>query len=202
MKIIGITGGVATGKTTVAKFLSSLLGAEIIGADEIVHELLTPGEEVWQKVLQFFGKDIFKNDSSIERKKLGESVFSNTSKRRKLESIIHPAVKKVIKEKLKQFKKNGKKWVVMDIPLLFEAKMERMMDSIIVVIRNESAQLDTLQKEKGLSLKEARERIKSQLPLSEKVKRAHFVVDNNGALPDTEKQVREICARFKELEFE
>ena len=187
----------ATGKTTVAKLFSSLLGVEIIDADEIAHGLLAPGEKVWHKVVQSFGKDILRNDSHIERKKLGENVFSNTSNRKKLENIIHPPVKKIIKEKLKQFKKNGKKWVVMDIPLLFEAKMERMMDKIIVVIRNENAQLDTLQKEKGLSLKEARERIESQLPLSEKVKRAHFVIDNNGTLPDTEKRVKEICASLK-----
>ncbi len=193
MKIIGITGGVATGKTTVAKFLSLLLGAEIIDADEIVHELLNPRTEVWQKVVQFFGKDILKTDSSIDRRKLGKSVFSDTSKRKRLESIIHPAVKKVIEEKIKQFKKNGKKWVVIDIPLLFEAKMEHIVDRIIVVIRSEGAQLDALQKENGLSLKEARERIRSQLPLSEKVKRAHFVVDNNDTLQNTEKQVREIC---------
>ena len=85
----------------------------------------------------------------------------------------------------------------MDIPLLFEAKMERMVDKIIVVIRNEDAQLDTLQEEKGLSLKEAKERIESQLSLSEKAKHAHFVVDNNGTLQDTEKQVREIYTRLR-----
>lgn len=197
MEIIGITGGVATGKTTVAKLFSSLLKVEIIDADEIAHGLLIPGEKAWHKVVQSFGKDILKSDSHIDRKKLGESVFSNTSNRKKLESIIHPPVKKIIKEKLRQFEKNGKKWVVMDIPLLFEAKMERMTDKVIVVIRNEDAQINTLQKEKGLSLKEARERIESQLPLSEKVKRAHFVVDNNGTLPDTEKQVKEICAGLK-----
>ena len=197
MKVIGITGGVATGKTTVARILSSLLGAETIDADEIVHELLIPGEKVWKKVVQYFGEDILEPNSHVNRKKLGQYIFSDTSKRKKLESIIHPAVKKIIKDKLKQLRKSNKKWIVMDIPLLFEAEMEHMIDKIIVVVRNENAQLETLQKEKSLSLREARERIESQLPLSEKVKRAHFVVDNNGTLQDTEKQVREIWARLK-----
>jgi dephospho-CoA kinase len=197
MKVIGITGGVATGKTTVARFLSSMLKAEMIDADKIAHELLLPSEKVGQKVIQFFGEDVLKNGSSIERKKLGQIIFGNISKRKKLESIIHPAVKKIIKEKLEQYRDSGKKWVVMDIPLLFEAKMESMVDRIIVVIRDESAQLDTLHKEKGLSLREARERIESQLSLPEKVKHAHFVVDNNGTLSDTERQVRDIYARLR-----
>ena len=197
MKIIAVTGGMATGKTTVAKILSPLLGAEIIDADEIVHGLLSPGEKIWRKVVQHFGKDILKYDSSIDRKKLGKDIFSHISKRKKLESIIHPAVKNIIKDKLKQFRESNKKWVVMDIPLLFEAEMEQMVDRIIVVVRDESSQLNTLQKEKKLSWQEAKERIESQLPLSEKTKRAHFVIDNNSTLQDTGKQVREICAHLK-----
>ena len=197
MKIVAITGSVATGKTTAAKTLSKLLGAEVIDADKIVHEFLKPGGEIWRKVIGAFGRDILKSNSHIDRKKLGRYVFSNNSRRKKLEQIIHPAVKKNIKEKIKQFKKNKTKWIIIDIPLLFEAKMEQVADKIIVVARSEDAQIKTLQKQKGLSVEEARKRIKSQIPLSQKMKRAHFVVDNNGTLREMKNQVRKIYQCLK-----
>ncbi len=199
MKIIAITGGVATGKTTVAKFLSSLLKAEVIDADGIVHELLVPGEKTWEKVVLSFGEDILRKDSRINRKALGQRVFGDVSQRKKLEQIIHPAVKKNIKEKLKQLRKNRHKWIIMDIPLLFETKMQHLADKIIVVVRNRKLQLKTLCKMKKLSVKEAENRIKSQLPLSEKVKLADFVIDNNSAIRDTKKQVKEIFLSLQNM---
>lgn len=197
MKVIGVTGGIATGKTVVSKLLSLLLGSKLINADEIVHKLIDSESSVKQKIVQCFGESILNSDSSVNRGKLAQVIFSDNSKRIKLEDIIHPEVKKIIEEKLKHYRENGEKWVVLDIPLLFEAKMEHMVDSIIVVTRGENAQIDTLKKEKGLSLEQAKKRIKSQLPLSEKIKRADFVVDNNNSLSDTEKQVREIHACLK-----
>lgn len=199
MKIIAITGGVATGKTTVAKFLSSLLKAEVIDADGIVHELLVPGEKTWEKVVLSFGEDILRKDSRINRKALGQRVFGDVSQRKKLEQIIHPAVKKNIKEKLKQLRKNRHEWIIMDIPLLFETKMQHLADKIIVVVRNRKLQLKTLCKMKKLSVKEAENRIKSQLPLSEKVKLADFVIDNNSAIRDTKKQVKEIFLSLQNM---
>ncbi|MDD5454304.1 MAG: dephospho-CoA kinase [Candidatus Ratteibacteria bacterium] len=192
MKIIAITGGVATGKTTVAKILSSLLKAEIIDADKIAHELIAPGGEIWRKIVLSFGKNILSKDSRINRKALGRYIFGHVSRRGKLEQIVHPAVKKNIREKLKQLRKGRHEWVIIDIPLLFEAKMEKMADKIIVVVRNRKLRLETLCKIKKLSVKEAENRIKSQLPLSYKIKLADFVVDNNGTVQDTKKQVREI----------
>jgi dephospho-CoA kinase len=192
VKIIAITGGVATGKTTVTKILSSLLKAEVIDADKIVHELLAPGEKTWEEVVRTFGKNILRKGSHIDRKALGQRVFGDVCQRKKLEKIIHPAVKKNIKEKLKQLRKNRHKWVIMDIPLLFEAKMEHLADEVIVVTRARKLQMETLCKIKKLSFKEAEGRINSQLPLSEKVKLADFVVDNNGTIQETEKQVRKI----------
>ncbi len=197
MKIVGITGSVATGKTTVARMFSSLLKAEIIDADKIAHKFLCPGEKTWEEVVQYFGKEILKDSSYIDRKKLGQEIFSNPCKRKKLESIIHPSVKKIIKDKLNQLRKSNREWVVVDIPLLFEAKMENMVDKIIVVVRKQKAQIETLRKEKGLSLKEAKQRIESQLPLAEKAKKAHFIVDNNGTFKDTECQVKQISTNLK-----
>lgn len=199
MKIIAITGGVATGKTTVTKFLSSFLKAKIIDADEISHKLLAPGGKTWEKAVQSFGENILKKDSSIDRKALGQHVFCDASQRKKLEKIVHPAVKKDIKDKLKQFRRNHQEWVIMDIPLLFEAKMEHMADKIIVVVRNRKSQIEALLKGKKLSLKEAENRINSQLPLSEKEKLADFVVDNNGKIQETEKQVREIFLSLQNM---
>ncbi len=192
MKIIAVTGGVATGKTTVAGILASLLKTKIIDADKIVHRLFAPGTETYKKIVLTFGENILKKNYYVNRKTLGRIVFCDVSQRKKLERIIHPAVKKEIKEKLKEFRKRRFKWAITDIPLLFEVKMEQMADKIIVVVRNRKSQIKSLVKEKKLSLKEAESRINSQLPLSEKEKKADFVVDNNGAIRDTEKQVREI----------
>lgn len=200
MKVIGVTGGVATGKTTVARILSSFLKASIIDADEIVHKLLRPGEDVWQRVIGVFGREILKEDLSIDRKKLSQIVFSNPNHRRKVESIVHPEVKRIMREELKHLESSGENAVVMDIPLLFEAKMESMVDVIIVVVRDEHRQLETLQQERNLSINEAKKRIKSQIPLSEKVRGAHFVVDNNGRLQETKRQVKEICVSIRRCE--
>ena len=192
MKIIAITGGVATGKTTVAKILASLLKTDVIDADEIVHEFLVPGTKIYKKIVRTFGEKILGKDTRINRKALGQIIFSDISQRRKLERIIHPAVKKEIKEKLRRFRKKGFKWAVMDIPLLFEAKMQQAADKVVVVLRNRDLQIKTLRKMKKLSLKEAKERINSQLPLSEKTKSADFVIDNNGEIQNTKKQVEKI----------
>ncbi|MBU0534389.1 MAG: dephospho-CoA kinase [Candidatus Omnitrophica bacterium] len=199
VKIIAITGGVATGKTTVAKILSSLLKAKIIDADEIVHELLVPGEKIWKEVVRCFGEDILRKDLYINKKILGQCIFGDISQRKKLEQIVHPAVKKNIKEKLKQLRKDHHEWVIVDIPLLFEAKMQKIADKVIVVVRKRKFQLETLRKIKKLSAKEAENRINSQLPLSEKVKLADFVVDNNGEIQETEKQVRETLFSLKNV---
>ena len=194
MKVIGITGSVATGKSTVSGMFASLLGADVISADEIVARLLTPGEKTWKKVTEIFGKGILKDDSSIDRKELGNLVFSDTSLKEKLEDIVHPEVKRIIGEQLKCFRDCGKGLVIIEVPLLFESKMESMVDVIVVVVRDEHLQLETLHKGKNLSRKEAMRRIKAQMPLKEKVQRAHFVVDNNSTLYDTRRQVKKICA--------
>ncbi len=192
MKIIAITGGVATGKTTAAKILTLLLKAKIIDADEIVHKLLAPGTKTYRKIVRTFGKDILKKDSRVNRKALGRIVFSDFSQRETLERIIHSAVKEEIKEKLKEFREKQFKWVIMDIPLLFEAKMQQMADKVIVIVRNRALQIKTLRKIKRISLKEAEDRIDSQLPLYEKAKLADFVIDNNGTVQETKKQIGKI----------
>lgn len=200
MKIIAITGGIATGKTTVAKILSSFLKAKVIDADKIVHEeILVPQSTVWGKTIRMFGKDFVQKDLHIDRKSLGNLIFKDISKRKKLEQIVHPAVKKNIKEKLKQFKKDRIEWVIMDIPLLFESKMQRMANKIIVVARNKDKQIETLCKTKKMSIKDAKNRIGSQLPLSEKIKYADFTVNNNGSIRETKRQVKEIFFNLKTL---
>lgn len=199
MKIIAITGGVATGKTTVAKILAALLKTDVIDADEIVHKFLAPGTKIYKKIVRTFGEDIVGKNTRINRKVLGQIIFGDISQRRKLERIIHPAVKKEIKGQLRRFREKDFKCVVMDIPLLFEAKMEQVADKVIVVLRNRNLQVKTLRRMKKLSLKGAKERINSQLPLSEKIKSADFVIDNNGNIQDTKKQVKEIFRNLQNI---
>jgi dephospho-CoA kinase len=192
VKIIAVTGGVATGKTTVSKFLSSLLQAEIIDADKISRKLLAPGEKEWEKTVRAFGSKVLTKNSHIDRRALGKRVFGDVSQRKKLERIIHPAVKKDIKKQLERLRKTRQKWVIIDIPLLFEAKMGKIADKIILVVRSRKLQIETLRKDKKLSLKEAKDRIDSQLPLAEKIKFADFIIDNNGTIRDTKRQLKKI----------
>lgn len=199
MKIIAITGGVATGKSTVAKILAALLKTDIIDADEVVHGFLAPGTKIYKKIIESFGKSVLKEDNCIDRKALGRTVFGDISQKEKLERIIHPAVKKEIKKRLKKFRDEGSKWVIIDIPLLFEAKMEHIADTVIVVLRSRDLQIRALRKTKGISLEEANNRIDSQLSLRQKAKRADFVVDNNGTIRNAKKQVEKIFLSLQNM---
>jgi len=191
MITLGITGGIATGKTTVARIFTSW-GVKVIDSDRLVHQLVQPKRKTWRRVVDLFGDFIVRKDNSIDRRKLGEIVFNDPSKRKSLENIIHPEVKKLIRRKLVSYEKRGEKIVAVEIPLLFEANMEDMVDKIVVVVRKTSLQQQTLRKNKELSEEDVLKRIGAQLPLEEKIARADFVIDNNGSLAETEGQVREL----------
>ena len=198
MITLGITGGVATGKTTVARMFSSL-GVKVVDSDRLVHGLIQPGGETCRKIVNLFGSTILGQDNSIDRRKLGEIVFNDSVKRKDLEGIIHPEVKKLIRGKLSLYERSGEEIVAVEIPLLFEANMENVVDRIVVVVRKKSLQERALRENKNLSEENALKRISAQLPIEEKITRADFVIDNNGSLPETKKQVGELVAKIKTM---
>jgi len=192
--IVGLTGGIVGGKSTVASMLRDL-GAKIVDADELGHSVMLPYRPAWKKIIRLFGKDILQNNLNIDREKLGKIVFTNQTLLKKLNEITHPEIIKLIKKEINLVRNkthNQEKILIIDAALIYEAKMDRLMDKIIVVYINEDEQIKRLIKRNNLSKEEASQRIKSQIPMKEKVKMADYVIDNSNSLDKTKKQVEKI----------
>ena len=181
MILVGLTGGVATGKSTVAKMFKEC-GAVVIDADELAHEVVKPGKSAWREIVKTFGKTVLNTDRSLNRQALGRIVFRNPEKRRRLERIIHPRVAREQARLTKQAARTDPQAVVIyDVPLLFEAGIDTRVDTTIVVAADRKTQVARLKKRNGLSQAEAIRRIRSQMPLAKKIQRADHVL--NGTLP-------------------
>jgi dephospho-CoA kinase len=183
--VLGVTGGFGTGKTTVAGYFRKR-GAKVVDADKIVRYLIKPGSGVYKKILAGFGRGVLKKDRTIDRLKLSRVVFPDRQLLNKLNRIIHPQAIKMIEREIRLARK---KIVVLDAPLLFESGLQRLTDKVIVVKADRGRQLKRLLKKTSLSKKEILMRIKAQMPLSTKVRRADFVIDNSGTEDHTKKQV-------------
>ncbi|MDP2943484.1 MAG: dephospho-CoA kinase [Candidatus Omnitrophota bacterium] len=192
MLIIGITGSLGTGKTTVAKIFKRL-GAVVLDADEIAHRLIAPNTPAWRRIKGYFGDGILRKDGKINRKALAKEVFSERGRLNKLCGIIHPLVYKEIGKKVKEIKKiNAEAVVVLDIPLLLESGGRSKVDKLVVVTAGSDVQIKRAVRKFGLTRKEVLQRIEAQMPLGEKEKAADFVIDNKGSLCATERQAVEI----------
>ena len=192
--IIGLTGGIVSGKSTVARMFKDL-GAKIIDADKLGHKVILPQEAVWKRIIKIFGKDILQKDQTINREKLGKIVFANQNLLKKLNKITHPEIIKLIKKEIslaKDDSKEEKKILIIDAALIYETKIDRLMDKIIVVYLDEEEQLKRLKKRNNLSEKEALQKIKSQIPLKEKIEIADYLIDNSNSLDKTREQVKKI----------
>jgi len=201
MIIVGLTGSVGTGKSTVTNFFREL-GAYIIDWDELAREVTRPNLRAWKKIVEYFGNDCLNEDLTINRQELAEVVFSDREKVAKLNQIVHPEVFKEDERITNEVKRlDPDALIIKDIPLLFELKLTRpvFMDKVVVVSASEQTQLRRLE-EKGMSREDARSRIKSQLPLEEKIKSADFVINNDGPLEETKKQVEEIYSLLEKGE--
>ena len=191
MKKIGITGNIASGKSTVEKLIADK-GFSIIDADEICHDAIENNEKIINNIKIIFREfDILNDDKSISRKKLGEIVFKNGEYRKKLESIIHPYVNKKIEEFIENHRNEN--LIFISVPLLFEAKMEAMFDRIILITADEKIRLERLIKRNNFNHEHALARIKSQMPQDEKTKLADFVIDNNSNIETLEKNTENQC---------
>ena len=199
--IVGLTGGIVGGKSTVASMFKDL-GAKIIDADKLGHSVILPHRPAWKKIVNLFGKDILRNNLTIDREKLGKTVFANQTLLKKLNEITHPEIIKMIKKEIDLVKNtthNQGKILIIDAALIYEAKIDRLMDKIIVVYINEDEQVKRLTERNNLSKEEALQRIKSQIPMKEKVKMADYVIDNSSSLNKTKKQVEKIWEELMSL---
>jgi dephospho-CoA kinase len=199
MIIVGLTGSVGTGKSTVTNFFKEL-GAYIIDWDELARKVTRPHLKAWKEIVESFGKGILNDDLTINRQKLADMVFCDKENVAKLNRIVHPEVfteDERITNEIKRLDPDA--LIIKDIPLLFELTRPVHVDKIIVVSASEQTQLRRLE-EKGMSRKDARNRIRSQLPLEEKIKSADFVINNDGSLEETKRQVEEIYSLLRKGE--
>lgn len=196
MIVVGVTGSVGTGKSTVAGFFGEL-GAYVIDWDELAHNVVRPHSRAWKQIVEHFGNAVLNDDMAINRQKLAEIVFRDKRKVTRLNRIVHPEVFREderITEEIKATDPHA--LVVKDVPLLFEITHPLHVDRVVAVSASRETQLRRLQ-ERGISLEDAQRRIGSQLPLREKVKSADFVVDNDGPLEETKKQVKAIYSLLR-----
>lgn len=186
--VIGLTGGIASGKSTVSNMFKEM-GITVIDADVEARLAVAKGEPAYLKIIAEFGREVVAENGEIDRPKLGSIVFHQEEKRLRLNEIVHPEVRKRMAGQIEAAKLNDEKVIVLDIPLLFESKLTFMVDKTILVYVNQQTQLERLMKRNYFSMEEAKARIDSQMPLSEKVKLADAVLENNGTIEATKRQL-------------
>ncbi len=185
MKILGLTGGIASGKSTVSQVFKEL-GAYIIDADKVAHEIVEPGNPAWRDVIKHFGDEIINPDSTINREKLGDMVFGNEELLDALNKITHPRVMERFKDELQCIRANNPDAIViMEVPLLYETHLERLCDLVIVVWLDRETQIKRLMLRDKISEEAAIKRIDSQMDLDEKAKLADYVIDNRKTIKET-----------------
>ena len=193
--IIGLTGSIASGKSTVSEMLLEK-GFPIVDADKIARLVVEPGTSVIKEIGEHFGFEVLKEDGSLNREKLGERIFKNAEDREKLNSIIHPAIRNEMIKQKEHWISKGANTVIMDIPLLFESKLESFVEKIIVVSVTPAIQKERLIARNKLSEQEAVNRINSQLSMVQKEARADAIIDNNGTIEETSIQVESIIEKW------
>lgn len=185
MRIIGLTGGIASGKSTVAKTLSKL-GAYVIDADKVAHMIIEPHRPAWYDIVEEFGEEILNRDQTVNREKLGKIVFDDPVLLQKLNSITHPRIMEFFKEEMQRLKAQmPDSIIVFEVPLLYETHMDRICDEVWVVWVDRETQMERLCKRDNISREDALKRIEAQMPLDEKAKRAKVVIDNRHTLEET-----------------
>jgi len=197
-RVLGLTGSIASGKSTVSLMFDDF-NIPVIDADKISREVVIPGEKAYGQIIDTFGETILREDKTIDRKKLGAIVFEDGDKRKTLNGIVHPAVREKMLERRDAYAASGEKCVVLDIPLLFESKLTHFVDKTIVVYVDEHVQLERLMDRDGYSEKEAYQRINAQMPMKEKAELADAVIDNNGSKHDSYQQLESLLREWDVL---
>jgi dephospho-CoA kinase len=202
VSVLGLSGGIGTGKSSVARFLASL-GATVVDADAIVHELQAPGAPLLDEIAEAFGSDLIDTDGRLDRDALGAAVFRDAAARRRLEEIVHPKVIATIAERVASARAAGTRLIVVDIPLLFDRSENSpnrestpSFDATILVYAPEQQQIERQMERDGCDREAALARIRAQLPIESKKAMADIVIDNSGSLEETQRQTRMLFERF------
>jgi len=192
MKVMGITGNIASGKSTVARMFEAL-GARIIDADEIARIVVEPGAPAWEEIVSEFGRDILEPDGAINRKRLADIVFGDEAKRKRLNDITHPRIRERISELLREYEKEGAPVVMVEATLIVErGGLKNLIDGLIVVTADEETQIERLIRDKGYKREEAVSRLRAQMPAREKMTHGDYIIDNSESLDNTRVQVKAV----------
>ncbi|XP_072502089.1 dephospho-CoA kinase domain-containing protein [Notamacropus eugenii] len=202
MFLVGLSGGIASGKSSVVQVFRDL-GCAVIDADAIAHQVVKPGYPAYQRIVQVFGHEILQKNGEINRQALGNIIFRQAEKRRLLNAITHPHIRKEMLKQILKYLIQGYRYVILDIPLLFETEtMLRFMKHTVVVYCDPQTQLSRLMQRNGLSREEAEQRIAAQLPLEEKRQLARHILDNSGEWEVTRQQTLHLhCQLEDSLDF-
>ncbi len=198
MKVIGLTGGIGSGKSTVAQLLAEL-GAVILDADKVGHEAFKAGTDTWREVVAAFGRQVLTLEGDVDRKKLAEVVFGNPEALSRLNQIMHPQIGKMVKARLEEYRRQGVSVVALEIPLLVETGGTSLVDDVWVTVASEPTVLRRLEERSGLSRQQSLARLRAQVLNEERVKHADVVINNDGSLDELKAEVEQLWQR---LEFD
>ena len=196
MKVIGLTGGIGSGKSTVAGFLAEL-GAVVIDADKVGHEAFEPDTELWREVVAAFGSQILTPNGDIDRKKLGDIVFEDPDSLARLNQIMHPRMYDIVKAQIEEYRQQGVDVVVLEAPLLLEAGWTSLADEVWVTTASEATVLERLRERAGLSEQESLARIRSQMSNEERLKHADAIIDSDCSLDELKAKIKGLWHKLK-----
>jgi len=196
VKLVGLTGGIASGKSTVAKILERL-GAAVIDADALSREVVEPGKDAWKEIIDAFGTGVLQPDQTLDRQKLRAVIFNDRDGRKKLEAIIHPRVRALAEERIREHTAAGYSIIVYEVPLLFEGNLHEWLRPVILVACDVTTQRTRVQERDHLTQTEAQKHIDAQMSLAEKRRLADYVIENDGSLANLEQEVRTVLEKIK-----
>jgi dephospho-CoA kinase len=197
MRVIGLTGGIGTGKSTVAGFMAEL-GAVVIELDKLGHETMRPGGDAWKKLVEYFGEAIIDRDGEIDRSRLGQIVFNDSAALERLNSIIHPEIDTIVDARLAECREKGVKYVVLEAAARLDTDRSSQVDEVWITVAPDDVVLKRLSARSEFSEKESKARIASQLPNEERFKRADVVIDTDCSLDELKKRVTSAWRKMQE----
>lgn len=195
--VFGLTGGVASGKSTVARYFASQ-GVAVIDADELAREVVNPGSPALQEIAAAFGPELIGANGELDRRRLGQRIFPNPALREQLNAIVHPRVAALFQQRVSDLKAQGVPLACYDVPLLFERNLQSNLRPVVVVTTPYDLQLARLMTRNSLPSEEAAARIAAQMPLKEKTTQADYVIDNSGSLEETTRQAAQVLAKIRQ----